>query len=181
MTITSLALWAFSSLSIAAPIDTEQSNLKWIGQKPTSEHWGHLQFESGDIAIHKGKWVGGEFIVDMNSMTVDDISGPRADKLLRHLKNEDFFGVDQHETAKLRIKSTNATEIQANLTIKGQTHPISFSYTKKDKAYIGKMIFNRTLYGILTNPNRSSKGLVISSLKMMLSSNLRLSLKTKID
>ena len=159
MTITSIALWLISSIATAAPINTEKSTLKWIGQKPTSEHWGYLKFDSGDIAIHKGKWLGGELIVDMNSMTVDDFTGPQADKLLRHLKNEDFFAVDQHDTAKLRIKSTDDKQVKAHLTIKGQTHPVSFSYTKKGDTYVGKMVFNRTLYGITYKSKSFIEGL----------------------
>ena len=159
MILTHFAFILSTGIALAAPIDTTQSNLKWTGQKPTSEHWGSLQFSSGNIEIRQDKWVGGEFNVDMTSMTVDDIKGPKGAKLLRHLKNDDFFGVDQFDTATLRITSTKGEQIEGDLTIKGKTHPISFNYKKEKEAYTGKMIFDRTLYGITYKSKSIIEGL----------------------
>jgi len=159
MTVTSLAFWLINGISLAAPVNVDKSTLKWIGQKPTSEHWGSLQFDSGDIAIRKGQWIGGDFSVDMTSMTVDDFSGPQSDKLLRHLQNDDFFAVDKFDRATLRISSTKGNQVKADLTIKGQTHEVEFTYTKKDNAYEGRLTFDRTQYGITYKSKSAIKGL----------------------
>ena len=159
MSFASIAFLCLNSLSLATPIDTDLSTLKWTGQKPTSEHWGYLKFRSGDIVIKDDKWVGGIFTVDMTSMSVDDFSGGGADRLLKHLRSDDFFSVEQFETAKLRVNSNDNGTLKGKLTIKGKTHPISFSYDHKDNAYQGRMTFDRTLYDITYKSKSVIEGL----------------------
>ena len=88
-------------------INTEKSTLKWIGEKiTTSQHSGSLNFKSGEMTIKDGLVVSGNFIVDMTSISVEDISGSGKKRLEGHLKSDDFFSVDKHDKALLSIKGS---------------------------------------------------------------------------
>ena len=93
--------------------------------------------------------------------------------LTDHLKNEDFFNVNQYPTAKLSITKTkyhNDTQLKvyANLTIKGVTKPISFQaeidYEKKlmtTKFKIDRTLWN-IIYGSKSNTSEKAKNSIIS-------------------
>ena len=136
------------STAYAGNLDTQASSLGWLGNKLTGKHFGKLTFKDGNIIEKDGKWTGGEFTVDMTSMTVEDIKGDGAKKLLGHLKSGDFFQVDKFSTASLKINSVSGNTVNASLTIKGKTNPVRFTYKKEGKAFVGKMIFDRTKYDI---------------------------------
>ena len=54
--------------------DLEKSKIKWTGKKITTEsHWGSLYFSEANLFFDGSDLIKGKFIVDMNSMTVDDI------------------------------------------------------------------------------------------------------------
>jgi len=113
-------------------VDAEKSTVKWIGSKVASLHEGTINIQKGMLMINHGTLVGGEFSIDMNSISNTDIESEeyRA-KLEGHLKSEDFFNVEKFPLATITIKkATKATEnmygITADLTIKGITHSITF-------------------------------------------------------
>ena len=113
-------------------VNTENSTVKWKGSKISSSHEGTVNILKGTLNIDHGALVGGQFSIDMNSIKNTDIESEEySAKLEGHLKNKDFFDVEQFPTATITIinavkgKENNYT-IVANLTIKGITHPISF-------------------------------------------------------
>jgi len=88
---------------------------------------------------------------------VDLAAGQGKEKLEGHLKSEDFFGTEAYPTAEFKttkIQKGNGANytISGDLTIKGQTHPVSFPanivITKKMVKATGKVTIDRTLYGI---------------------------------
>ena len=87
-------------------IDIQKSELKWSG-----EYAFYFGGHNGTISIIEGHFIktgnvisGGEFIIDMTSIICNDIEDEEANKgLVDHLKNEDFFDVEQFKTAKLVI------------------------------------------------------------------------------
>jgi len=113
-------------------VDTKSSTVKWIGSKVASSHEGTINIKKGMLMINHGTLVGGQFSIDMSSIKNTDIESEEySAKLEGHLKNEDFFDVEQFPTATITIvKAVKGTEnnysIVANLTIKGITHPIAF-------------------------------------------------------
>lgn len=150
--LTLLAMGFVFSVS-AADIDTSKSELKWTGTKVTGKHFGKVKFKEGELDFEDGKIEDGEFEVDMTSITVDDLEGEWADKLVGHLKNDDFFSVDKYKTAKLDIDKAvlkgDTYTFTGKLTIKGKTNPVSFDAKKvDDKKYSGKLVFNRTKWDI---------------------------------
>ncbi|MBC8267059.1 MAG: YceI family protein [Flavobacteriales bacterium] len=113
-------------------VNTEKSTIKWKGSKIAESHEGIINIQKGVLMIEHGTLVGGQFSIDMNSITNTDIESEeyRA-KLEGHLKSKDFFDVEQFPTATITITNAvkgegNSYKVVADLTIKGITHPISF-------------------------------------------------------
>lgn len=119
----------------AFAVISEESTVAWTGKKPTGEHTGGLKITSGEIVFENGAMAGGNFEIDMNSITCTDIADPEKNAdLVGHLKEEDFFSADKFSTATLVVLSSaktgeNLYEAKANLTIKGITNEISFPVT----------------------------------------------------
>tara|TARA_R110002072_G_scaffold129809_1_gene268377 strand:+ start:1627 stop:2187 length:561 start_codon:yes stop_codon:yes gene_type:complete len=115
-------------------INIEKSTIKWIGEYTFyfGGHEGFINFKEGYFIKEKDIITGGEFIIDMNSMTNTDIEKKEGKEgLLNHLKDPDFFDVKKYPTAKLTIKKVeywknNQGKILADLTLKGITKPVSF-------------------------------------------------------
>lgn len=137
-----IALATFVTIGAVAQskneIDTNRSYVEWEGKKITgSSHEGKLQFKSGSVTFdQKGTLTGGEFVVDMNSLMVTDLTGEYKTKLENHLKNDDFFGTETHPEATLVFTNVKLVKksgveadyrVTANLTIKGITQKITFN------------------------------------------------------
>ncbi len=146
-------------------IDTEKSVIKWSGSKlfQFNEHYGTVAFSKGTIFWSGDMVMGGYFEADMNSIVNTD--GKYNDMLVSHLKNEDFFDVENHPIAQLKIVEALYVEedeigVEALLTIKEVTHPIKFnmSVEQRGQAYVFKSKFaiDRTRWGI----SYESKGIV---------------------
>ncbi|MDZ4680718.1 MAG: YceI family protein [Saprospiraceae bacterium] len=130
-----LALFAmsFALVSTNYNVDVTSSNIVWNGYKVTGSHTGNVKVKSGKLNIDGGKLTGGSFEIDMTSVTCTDLTGGGADKLVGHLKSDDFFGVATYPTAKFVISRAIATDtkgnykIIGNLTIKSTTKEIKFN------------------------------------------------------
>ena len=90
----------------------ESSVVNWKGFKPTGEHYGTLELKNGHFNVSDGKVVGGEFQLDMNSIKNLDIPADSEynAKLVSHLKNDDFFGVDKYPTATFKINKVTVKD-----------------------------------------------------------------------
>lgn len=114
-------------------VNTAASSIVWTGKKVTGQHTGTINIKSGNIDIQDGILKGGSFVIDMTSIVCTDMEGEYGKKLEGHLKSDDFFSVENNPTAQLVITEVTAgTEkgnynITGDLTIKGITHPISFT------------------------------------------------------
>jgi len=167
-----LAILCLSSITVTTAqrsmqIDTSKSLLKWKGSNlfKFNEHSGTVKFISGTIFMENDSLSGGNFEVDMN--TIINTDGKYNEMLVWHLKNEDFFNVEEHPRAKLEIKSIkyldeNEVQINADLTIKSITNPIVYkSMLERQKGKVlmkAKFIIDRTLW----NVNYESKSLLDS-------------------
>jgi polyisoprenoid-binding protein YceI len=113
-------------------IKTENSKVVWKGYKVTGSHQGVIAIKSGHLTFNEDKLTGGDFIIDMSTITNTDLEGEYKGKLEGHLKSDDFFGVEKFPTASLiftKVKSTgkNSYEVTGDLTIKGKTETVSFN------------------------------------------------------
>ena len=134
ITITIVAFMAFSFTTTEGEkkeIKTENSKLVWKGYKVTGSHHGVISIKSGYLTFNEDKLTGGEFTINMSTITNTDLEGDYKEKLEGHLKSDDFFGVEKFPTASLiftNVKSTgkNSYEVTGDLTIKGKTETVSF-------------------------------------------------------
>lgn len=113
-------------------ININKSVIAWTGKKVTGQHTGNLSLKSGELVMKKGKITGGTFEIDMKSMTCTDLKDAGMNqKLIGHLKSEDFFSVDKYPFARLVITRSTTTDglnydITGDLTIKGKTFPVNY-------------------------------------------------------
>ena len=125
-------------------VDTLNSKAEWKGFKvvksDNTSHIGSLKFESGEVTVKDKKLESGQFVIDMNSISNEDLKEEEYNgKLLGHLKSADFFDTAKFPTASYEItKVTEAaagsdynTVLDGNLTLKGITKPFNFNANVK--------------------------------------------------
>ncbi|HBH49157.1 MAG TPA: YceI family protein [Bacteroidales bacterium] len=133
--------------------DANESTLKWTGKKVSGKHWGMIDVKEGKFTVKDNKIASGEFVIDMTTITVDDLDGEWRDKLVGHLNSDDFFSTDKYKTATIKITESEKFEngvatVKGNLTIKGKTHPVTFDVKKDGNSYSTTVTVDRTLYDI---------------------------------
>ena len=132
-----------------------ESNIRWYGEEITGKtHFGNLSFKEAQIEIQDGVINGGKFVVDMNTLSVEDLSGGAKLKLEGHLKSDDFFSVKNNPQATLKItqkaKVNGETQtLYGDLIIKGIKNPIDCTIIFGDnKTAVAKMTFDRSKYNV---------------------------------
>ena len=156
-------------------LDQSRSRFVWEGglKFAVSNHDGNLKMSNGSVSINDNV-INGTVVIDMNSMTNNDLSGGSKERLIGHLKSPDFFHVTKFPKAVLKIKSSKILEklesgkykmlINGDMTIKDKTNPISFEaivdLDSNIKTAEGKLAFDRSEFNVqyrsemhLDNPN----------------------------
>ena len=156
-------------------LDQSRSRFVWEGglKFAVSNHDGNLKMSNGSVSINDNV-INGTVVIDMNSMTNNDLSGGSKERLIGHLKSPDFFHVTKFPKAVLKIKSSKILEklesgkykmlINGDMTIKDKTNPISFEaivdLDSNIKTAEGKLAFDRSMFNVqyrsemhLDNPN----------------------------
>lgn len=134
-------------------VKVTESTIAWTGKKVTGSHNGSIQLKSGHFNMDGDQIIGGEFVIDMSSITVEDLQGENKGKLEGHLKSDDFFGTEKNPTAKLIItsasKKDNSTyEVVGDLTIKNETHPITFELDWKENSANTQLTIDRSKFNV---------------------------------
>lgn len=178
-----------SEEAVAFGVDVANSKIEWKGGKVVGNdfHNGTIALKSGEVNV-KGQMVeGGSFVIDMNSITVLDITD--ADKkgyLEAHLKGTEaekadhFFNVTQHPEGKFEITAVKDGNIEGNLTLKGVTKNISFPATinvTESEVSIISQPFNidRTLWGV----NFNSESMTDLAKDKIISNNIEIKVDVK--
>ena len=104
-------------------IDTGKSTTTYIGSKPTGKHHGKVAISEGYFEFEKHQITGGKVVLDMNSITVNDLASEEEahgrSVLIDHLKSDDFLDVYNHPTGTFRITGVTAyTKKEASATKK---------------------------------------------------------------
>ncbi len=119
-------------------VDASQSAIRWKSKKVGGEHIGIVKMASGQLYVDGSKLTGGTFMADMKSLRDVDKgeSNPFNERLVNHLRSDDFFSVEKFPSSTFKI--TSATPIKGakagapnytiggDLTIKGTTRPQTF-------------------------------------------------------
>lgn len=135
----------------------DQSTVEWVGKKVTGQHNGTVTLKSGNLKYDQGQLVGGTFEIDMTTIDNSDLTGEWKDKLVGHLKSDDFFGVNTYPTAKFVItqvvpQGSNKYKVIGDMTIKENTNEIQFiANTEEDGNTIistANIIIDRSKYNV---------------------------------
>ncbi len=154
ITLAAFTTFAFTSKAgEKKEIKLDKSKVVWKGYKVTGSHEGTIAIKSGSLTFYNGKLTGGEFVIDMTTINSTDLQGGGKEKLDGHLKSDDFFGVENHPTAKLVFKKVtasgkNAYNVIGDLTIKGKTNPITFTISLYGNKATASLKIDRTKYDV---------------------------------
>ncbi|MEO7989281.1 MAG: YceI family protein [Chryseolinea sp.] len=161
--IAGLVLSASMCFAQKIDVDIKESSIVWTGKKLTGEHTGLLSLSKGQLEFNKKMLVGGEFEIDMNSISSTDISDKKSNvRLVDHLKSDDFFAVRSNPVSRMKITKVqggknNEYMITGDLTIKGITEAVTFPATiiVKDELVTAtaRITFNRSKYNVKFGSN----------------------------
>ena len=132
----------------------DKSSLIWTGREvSTTSHYGTINFTSGQFEIADGLISQGEFLVDMTSITVQDLTGGSKERLEGHLRSDDFFSVESFPTAHLYISSSEVISngkwmVNGFLTIKDISHPVLFEMVNTADGWNANLVFDRSKYDV---------------------------------
>lgn len=161
--------------SIKAEGDTlkmsiEKSRIDWVAteMRGAKRRTGTISFKDGFFLSQNGEIVGGEFIVDMETMDVTDV--PVHEKiarknLLNHLKSDDFFNVSTYPTSTLILtnvekNSDGNLKVSGNLRIREVTKNIEFFAHREGSKFMTSFTFNRLDWNIAYEGSWADKTLV---------------------
>ncbi len=148
---------AFYKAPVKFTVDTNATTIDWLAKKVTGQHNGKVKVASGELTLDGVNVKGGEFTIDLTSMTIEDLQGGSNEKLLGHLKSDDFFSVAKFPTAKFVLSSVTPKAgktytVKGKLTIKGITNDIEFpadiTFSGKTMTATSKIKVDRTKYDI---------------------------------
>lgn len=152
--VASFSFFAFAPKDDVYNVDVTKSAVTWEGKKFSGSHNGTVNLTSGTLAFNGKKLTQGGFIVNMTTIKDADKSAG----LEKHLKNDDFFGVEKFPAANFVIKKVatngNVANITGDITIKGVTQSITFPATvvwnadKTVTATADKITIDRTKFGV---------------------------------
>ena len=140
-------------------VNIKKSSVKWLGEKIGGQHEGTIQVKSGSFELKNDKIAAGNFVIDMTTITNTDLEDEGYNqKLVGHLKSDDFFGVTKYPTANFVLtKSSKFTNgkatITGDLTIKGKTESISFEVAKAGNEYSAKIEIDRSKFDVRYGSN----------------------------
>lgn len=154
-----LSLSVSSAFAQTYTVDPASAEVKWSASKVAGKHNGHVSLRSGVLEMADGGLSGGEAVIDMTTIVVDDIQDPGMNaQLTSHLKSADFFDVENHPTASLKVTGVKPGaaegqyEVTADLTIKGVTKPVTLPVDVRPAAegvsISAKLTVDRTAYDI---------------------------------
>jgi len=155
--VASFSFLAFAPKADIYTVDVAKSSINWEGKKFAGSHTGTVNLTSGTLGFNGKKLAEGGFIANMTTIKTMDGEKPNAG-LDKHLKADDFFGIEKFPAANFVIKKVTANGANVNvtgdLTIKGVTNSVTFPATvvwnadKTVTATADKITIDRTKYGI---------------------------------
>lgn len=147
-------LAAFSAFAQKSEIKVNDSQVKWTGSKIGGSHHGEIKIKNGYFDLKDGKIVGGKVVMDMNSLTNTDLEDAEYNqKLVGHLKSDDFFGVEKYPTSTFVVTdatpfSNGKSTVTGELNIKGKTEKMTFDVFKKGNAYTTQLKVDRSKFDV---------------------------------
>ena len=144
--------------------DKAQSVIRWTGRNLFNHHHGTVGLDSGELAVVNGELRSARFDVDMNSIVCEDLTDPTWNAMLiRHLRDADFFDVENHPVATFVAEEATRLEgctegtpthlLAGRFTLRGITQtmrvPIVVAAAGGRITAQAQFELDRTLYGSL--------------------------------
>lgn len=123
-------------------VDTTESSVRFIGRGVGKNHPGKFSIASGNIAVsNEAVITGGEFVMNIHSMKMEQEGPEIKSKLRPHLMSGDFFDAEKFDKAKFEITNIAPYEpkdnekslteganynVSGNLQLKDETKNITF-------------------------------------------------------
>lgn len=169
-----LTLMANNSFAKKVSVDSTKSVVEWMGRKELlklkDSHEGTVQIAPQSyLEMSGGKFTGGQIVINMSTLENTDIPKEKKKKrkmLISHLESADFFDVENNKASVFDItgvrmvknSKNNEYEFTGALTIRGKKVPnktitavvdeVAVKGGKKAWKATGKMIFDRTQFGV---------------------------------
>lgn len=145
-------------------VDTANSIIEWVGSKPAGKHTGTIAVKDGSFEVTDGNVSGGDFTIDMTSITVTDLEGDEKAGLEGHLKGtgekekeNHFFNTNTFPTGNFKItsveKADSLSTVKGVLTLKDISKEVSFPAKIEVSENSVKLVsepfnINRTEWGV---------------------------------
>lgn len=118
-------------------VQASESKVFWTGKKVSGEHTGVISIKNGKIVLDGDTFVSAKINIDMSSIICTDIENVNYNqKLVGHLKSDDFFSVGKFPESNFKATQFDAISgaksgevnytVKGMLSIKGNSHEISF-------------------------------------------------------
>ncbi|MGZ0709436.1 YceI family protein [Coraliomargarita sp. W4R53] len=148
-------LFASFGVASAAEYQLKSHKLEWSGSMPSQTHTGLLTPKSLEVSISDAGDVESlTAVIDMTSIDVTDLDeGKMRNKLMAHLRSDDFFGVAEHPEAKFVLQSFARGRLIGQLEIRGIVKGVSIPAVvvgSPDKGWnlSGKLTFKRQDFNV---------------------------------
>ena len=135
-------------------LNTTKSEIKWTGKKIGGTHYGSIELIKGELVLDGDQIANGNFVLDMTTISNTDVESEEYNqKIVGHLKSEDFFNVEKYPESTLLIKKSspfkdNLVTVSADLTIKGITEQISFDVVREGSIYTALIKVDRAKFDV---------------------------------
>jgi polyisoprenoid-binding protein YceI len=122
-------------------VDTAESKIRFTGHGVGKNHPGDFKLSSGKISVSNNTITGGSFIINIQSLDLEQKDEKIQSKLKPHLMSGDFFDAEKFRTAMFEITGVTAYQptkddssivaganflVSGNFTLKDVTKNISF-------------------------------------------------------
>ncbi len=178
-----LLLAGLTGAVVAKDYQVTDQTIRWTGSTPVKFHTGLLTPKSSTISINEdGSVEHLEVILDMDSINVTDMGeGRMRNKLTGHLKNEDFFHVSAHPTAKFTMNRHEAGVLRGMLEIRGVRMDFGIPVEIKGDAMkgwslVGSFTFDRQEFDV----NYQAGGLLGAAKDKLISDDIKVDVSLQV-
>ena len=133
-------------------VDLEKSKVQWLAKKVGGQHDGLVDIKKAYIMFNgQGAVSQADIVMDMTSITVEDLTGGAKNSLTNHLKDPDFFNTQDFQEASFTVKEGQGKsgKVDGLLTIKDISKEYTLQYKVQDGIIKGTLIIDRTDFDIM--------------------------------
>lgn len=139
-------------------VDVNKSLVQWEGSMiGVYSHTGTVNLQKGKMTMVNGVITDGSFVIDMNTLQATDENynaeeGNTKEKLINHLKSEDFFMVSEYPTASFTLHQVDGNTASGVMTLRGIEQEIKIEdldvHAHEGEVHItGTSSFDRRAFG----------------------------------